>query len=223
MGESMKSFCKLAILSFMSLAFTTSANALPVGLDVRTGSLGIGAGASVVFNESFSMTASINGLQFSMSPSSKDLSMDGKMQLFTTGASLGWHPLKNSFRFLLGLFYDGNQFDLNTRLKQAVTIKGITVTPEETGTSKLKLHYNRVAPFLGVGFDAPFWTDCQWSMFGEAGFLFQGRAKAKFKRKNRPDISNDVAKYIERKAEHAGNKFLLNYYPVFTIGVKVAL
>lgn len=195
----------------------------PLSLDLRTSTLGLGGGLSYQFNKNISVTASIAGLRFGMSPNSKDLSVDGNLRLFSTGASLGWHPFGSSFRVLVGLFYDGNQFDLNAALKHDVTINGIVYTRDAVGSSKMQLHYNRVAPFLGVGFDTPFWQDCSWSMFGEAGFLFQGNAKAKFKRRSAGIVSDDIAHYMEKNLENAGNKFLLNYYPVLTAGIKISL
>jgi hypothetical protein len=88
------------------------------------------------------------------------------------------------------------------------------------GKPKLTIHFNRVSPYLGIGFDSAFCADSSWSLTGELGVLFQGSPKVKFKGTGETKIHPHVQTYIKQKAKHAADKFLLKYYPVLSIGAK---
>ncbi len=190
-------------------------------LGVKGGTLGFfGAEATYRFNPWISVVGSVNGSQFDVNKSTRNVSMDGKLQLFTTGASLGIHPFKNSFKILLGIFYDGNELKLDdVRLKQDVNVGGVVITPAQVGRAQLNVHYNRVTPYLGVGFDTPFYEGCPLSLTGEVGVLLQFSPKAKIQRNglnNFPAARN----YLEKQAEKSASKPLLKYFPVIAIGIK---
>jgi hypothetical protein len=162
----------------------------------------------------------VNGFQLTGAPHDRDVDFDGKLRLLTAGGSLGIHPFKNGFKILAGVFYDGNQFNLSSRLRHNVTIEGRTFTPEQVGKPGLIIHFNRVSPYLGIGFDSAFCADSSWSLTGELGVLFQGSPKVNLKKAGEIKTPPQLQAYIKQKAKHAADKFLLKYYPVLSIGAK---
>lgn len=206
----------LPLAACLSIFSLSHAAADPLSLGVKVGSLGIGGELSYRIDPYFSLIGSVNGFRISGSPNGRNVDFDGKLKLLTAGGSLGIHPFKNGFKILGGIFYDGNQFNLTSLLKHNVTIRGTTFTPDQVGKGNLTVHFNRVAPYLGIGFDSAFYCESSWYFFGELGVLFRGSPKANSKIKRFPLVK----KYIEKQAENAADKFLLKYYPVISIGVK---
>ncbi|MBY0273520.1 MAG: hypothetical protein K2X02_09000 [Alphaproteobacteria bacterium] len=212
----MKTIQRTPLLSCLFLLLLTPVSADPVSFGAKVGTLGLGVESSYRIDPIFSITGSVNGFKFTASPHDRDLDFDGKLRLLTAGGSVGIHPFKNGFKILVGVFYDGNQFNLSTMLRRNVTIDGRTFTPEQVGKPGLTIHFNRVSPYLGIGFDSAFCTDSSWSLTGELGVLFQGSPKVKLKAKTYPEVEA----YIKHKAKHAADKFLLKYFPVLSIGAK---
>jgi hypothetical protein len=207
-----------ALLSCLS---HTQASAEPFSLGVKGSTLGAGIETQYRINPMFSVVGSVNGIGFDASTSTKDLSISGKIRMLTIGGSLGVHPFSNSFKLLLGVFYNGNQLDISeAHLKNAVTVGGITVTPAQFGQAKMKVHYNRLTPYVGVGFDTPLCDKSSWSMTGELGILFQISPKAQISRNGSggfPQVRRFLEKEVERTAQ---NKVLLTYFPVIAVGLK---
>lgn len=212
----MKTIQKLSFAVCFPIVLWSQASADSVYLGAKVGSLGIGGELSYRIDPLFSVIGSVNGFRFSGTPHSRNVDFDGKLRLLTAGGSVGIHPFQNGFKILAGVFYDGNQFNLTSSLKHNVTLRGITFTPDQVGKGNLTIHFNRVSPYLGIGFDSTFYCESSWSFFGELGVLFRGSPKADSKIKRFPLVKS----YIEKQAENAADKFLLKYYPVISIGVK---
>lgn len=196
------------------------ASADPISFGAKVGTLGLGVESSYKIDPLFSVTGSVNGFKFTASPHDRDLDFDGKLRLLTAGGSVGIHPFKNGFKILAGVFYDGNQFNLSTMLRHNVTIDGKIYTPAQVGKPGLIIHFNRVSPYLGIGFDSALCADSSWSLTGELGVLFQGSPKVNLKGTGEIKTPPQVQTYIKQKAKHAADKFLLKYYPVLSIGAK---
>lgn len=216
----MKIIKKTALAPCLSLLLLSHASADPVSFGAKVGTLGLGVESSYKIDPLYSITGSVNGFKFTGAPHDKDVDFDGKLRLLTAGGSLGIHPFKNGFKVLAGVFYDGNQFNLSSMLKHNVTINGKIYTPAQVGKYNLTIHYNRVNPFLGIGFDSAFCTDSSWSLTGELGVLFQGSPKVNLKQTEGTINDPQAQAYIKQKAKHAADKFLLKYYPVLSIGAK---
>lgn len=192
----------------------------PFSVGSKISSLGVGIESAYRISPLFSVTGSVNGFWVKAASSSKSVNLDGNVRLLTSGISIGIHPLRNGFKFLFGLFYNGNQLKVNTaRLKRTITIHGITFTPQDS-SAKLLSHRQRVSPYFGIGFDSPLCENSPWQFTGELGTLFQGDSKVKVRRSAKFANSDILDRYIKNKAKKSGNRFLLKYYPVFGIGMK---
>lgn len=216
----MKIIRRTLLIPSLFLLLLSHASADPVSFGAKVGTLGLGVESSYRIDPLFSVTGSVNGFKFTGNLHDRDVDFGGKMRLLTAGGSLGVHPFKNGFKILAGVFYDGNQFNLSSMLRHNVTIDGRTFTPTQVGKSNLTIHFNRVSPYLGIGFDSAFCAESSWSLTGELGVLFQGSPKANLKGTKGSHTYPQVQTYIKQKAQHAADKFLLKYYPVLSIGAK---
>ncbi|MDP1723373.1 MAG: hypothetical protein Q8L85_01555 [Alphaproteobacteria bacterium] len=209
----------LLIISLLAL-FLSQASAEPISLGVKGSTLGIGAESSYRHNSWLSLTGSVNGLKLTSNNSTKDLFFNSKVRFLTAGASLGFHPFKSGFKLLTGLFYNGNQFELSdVRLKNNITLNNVNITPDQVGQANLKVHYQRVSPYLGLAFDAALYNNSPWSFTGELGVLFQFSPKATLTRTGARNFPS-LKRFLEDKVEKAASKNILKYFPVMSIGLK---
>ena len=212
---------KVALVISFSPILTNSLSANSFSLGVKGGTLGLGAEATYRVNSYFSVVGSVNGFRLGgVSLNSKLVAFDGHVRLLTAGGSIGIHPLENGFKILAGLFYNGNQFEGTSTLKQDITLHGITYRRAQVRQDKIKIGFRQVSPYLGLGFEAPFYACSSWSFTGEVGVLFQGSAKAKNKKSQTSGNPSVVDDYIKKEAHKAATKPLIQYYPVIAIGVK---
>ena len=194
--------------------------AKPFSLGVKIATLGAGLESTYQVNNLFSIIAAVNGLKMGQSLKARAMTLDGDFRLLSAGASLGIHPLHNGFKFVAGIFYNGNQFDLKGRLTNTVTINGVPYAPDVVGELKSTIHYNRVSPYLGVGFDSSFCSKSPWSLFADLGVFFQGSPKASVRRSNLAGNIPELEEYVKKEVEKSGNSTLLKYFPVISFGVK---
>jgi hypothetical protein len=206
----------ILVLSALCLSVRPS-DAYSLSLGGKGGTLGVGMESTYLMSDLVCVIASVNGLKLDAGLSSKKLGFDGNLRLLTAGASVGIHPFRNGFRVLGGLFYGGNQFNLSAQLTQTVTLNGQSFTPDQVGSVKTLIHFNRVSPYLGIGFDSVFCQSGPWFLFAEGGILFQGSPKAKTKSSNAHPLIKD---YIKRESKKSADKPLLTYYPVASVGIK---
>lgn len=208
------------VVTALSSLYLNQASARQISLGLKGGTLGAGLESTYRINSLFSLAGSVNGLSIARSDSTKSLAIDGKIRLLTAGVSLGIHPFQSCFKFLAGIFYNGNQLNLtDVRLKQDITLSGILFTRDQVGQAQLKVHYSKVSPYLGFGFDSAFCNKSPWSLTGEIGVLFQFSPKAKLTRTGVGDFPA-LKSYLEREVEKAAGRDILKYYPVMAIGIK---
>lgn len=204
----------------LSALFSSQASVGPISLGVKGCTLGLGIESSYRINCWLSLTGSINGLKLTSDNSTKTLSIDGKIRLLTAGASLGFHPFNSGFKFLAGVFYNGNQLELSdVRLKDNITLNNVNFTRDQLGQANLKVRYKRVSPYLGLGFDSALYNSCPWNFTGELGVLFQFSPKACLIRTG-AGSAPALNAYVVSKVERAANKDILRYFPVMSIGFK---
>ncbi|MBY0500728.1 MAG: hypothetical protein K2P93_01835 [Alphaproteobacteria bacterium] len=216
----MKIIRTTTLFLFLQVLLMEPTSADNFSVDAKMGSLGIGMDVSFRISPYASINGSVNGFGLSTGLNNRDVDFNGTLRLLTAGANLGIHPFCNDFKFTAGAFYNGNQFNLTSKLRHNVTLQGKIITPEEVGKPKATAYFNRVSPYLGIGFDSTSHTERGWSLYGELGILFQGTPKAKLKAKGHSEVTPLVKNYIVSRLKISADKFLLNYYPVISIGVK---
>ena len=137
------------------------------------------------------------------------------VNLRSGGPVLDLYPFAGSFHLTAGARINGNGADVSATPGSNVTINGDTFTPAQVGTLTGSLKYNRVAPYLGIGYSG---RPTRWLELGlDLGVLYQGKpsvnlaASGQFA--NNPSLAADIAQEETNVENRLG---FTTWYPVVT-------
>ncbi len=125
-------------------------------LGVKAGTAGYGAELSKKLSRSFDLRlgyAMLNTAQnLELDVDKRTLIVDADLALGIPSAKLDWHPGAASFRFTFGAGMPNNTIGLTGKLKESLTYGEIVVSPDELGVFAMDIKWNKVAPYIGIGF-----------------------------------------------------------------------
>lgn len=215
-----------AVIGLIAGFLTTVAAHADVGVAGAVGTTGVGFHATMPINPSLNARVGLGYLGYSHSGSTSDMDYDLDLKANTYDALLDWYPRKDSnFRITGGLSYNGNKIDVHARPNAAgvYTLQGNTYQASDVGSVTGKVDFNKVAPYLGIGWGRPSKNEKGWSFSSDVGVLFMGTPKTQLSASGCAapaalcnQLANDVARENSALAEEV-RKFKL--YPVLRIGI----
>lgn len=213
---------KLALsVGFLTLLSSVALADINVAVGPKIGTLGAGVEAVVGSGETFNLRIGANAWRYSREIHKDSVKWSGKLNLRTAGIFADYHPFENGFRISAGPVLNYNSLNVSVTPSQNITINGHTYTPTQVGQATGKLKFNKVSPYLGIGYESAFTNDSCLSMNVEAGVLLQGKAKGTFSATGSlANTQSQLLNDLKSNAEKAANKALIRYYPVISIGFK---
>lgn len=216
-----KSLAALAIL-----AAATAAHAQQPELHGDVGTTGVGFHATMPLNDNMNARLGLGYLGYSYKGSTSDMDYRLKLKANTYDALLDWYPSKDSgFRFTAGLAFNGNKIQARGEPDAGgnFNIGGNTYSAATAGAVKGKVSFNKIAPYLGVGWGRGAEKEQGWSFSTDVGVLFQGNARTSLSSSGCSagaavcsQLSADLARE-NRELRKEADRFRL--YPVVRIGV----
>jgi hypothetical protein len=144
----------------------------------KVGSLGLGAELDLGLTDSLGARIGLNAFTYKYNTTSSSVNYDFKLQLQTVSALADWYPFQGSFRTTLGVMYNNNKVSLaGLPTGGTYTINGTTYTSADIGSLQGDMSFNKVAPYIGIGWGNPAAKDKGWGMTSDIGVLFQGTPK----------------------------------------------
>lgn len=197
-----------------------------VGVAGNVGTTGIGFHATFPLRPDMNARLGLGYLGYSYSGSTRDMNYDLKLTANTYDALLDWYPRKDSaFRLTAGLAYNGNKIDVHGRPNASgnYTIQGNTYDAASVGNVTGKVDFNKVAPYLGIGWGRPSKKEKGWSFSTDIGVLLQGSPKTSLASNGCTasaavcnQFANDVARENAALRDEV-SKFKV--YPVLRVGI----
>ncbi len=149
-----------------------------VAMNLKIGSLGLGAELDLGLTDSLGARIGLNSFTYKYNANSSTVNYDFKLQLQTISALADWYPFQGSFRTSAGLMYNNNKVSLNgLPTGGTYDINGNTYSAAEVGSLQGSLSFNKVAPYIGIGWGNPAEKNKGWGMTSDIGVLFQGNPK----------------------------------------------
>jgi len=152
---------KILALGFAMLLFSTSSQAIDVGIGAKAGLNGVGIDLSLGLTENLNLrliasAIDIEGESETVTvgdPGAEgDIAGELDFDYGATAAFLDWHVFGGGFRVSAGMFKNNGAADFSGTLLSTVTSNGITVSPGDispiTGEVALSDSYQ---PYLGIG------------------------------------------------------------------------
>lgn len=214
-----------AALALLAGLMTTAAHA-EVDVAGSVGTTGIGFHATMPLNEHFNARVGLGYLGYNYNGSTRDLDYDLELKTNTYDALLDWYPRKDSvFRITGGLSYNGNKIDVRARPNAtgSYAIQGNTYNAASVGSVTGKVDFNKVAPYLGIGWGRPSAKEKGWSFSTDLGVLFQGSPKTSLSSSGctaSTAVCNQFAADVARENAALRDEVKkFKVYPVLRIGV----
>ncbi|WP_148415701.1 hypothetical protein [Noviherbaspirillum massiliense] len=204
----------------------TAGAAAHAGVFGEIGTTGAGAHVDIPLRPDLSARVGMGQLSYSYKGGARDLDFDFRLHGKTYDVLLDWYPSKDSsFHLTTGLAYNGNTISGRARSNAAggYTIQGNTYQAGSVGSIDSRMDFNKIAPYLGIGWGRPSETDKGWRFSTDVGVLFQGRPKTSLTSSGCSagtvacnQLAADLARENGALGHEAGK---LKLYPVLRIGI----
>lgn len=164
----------IAILIFSLTAFS-SLQAQEYAVSLKICTLGLQAEVYRSFGEKLNFR--LGGAYFKYNFDDQEngnyaYSIDTK--LASISAIVDYFPFQNIFRFSGGVLFNFNGANSELLPTQSYTINGYEYTPEMMGSIEVKIKYNLVSPYLGLGIGNLTQAESGISFTFDVGTIFQG-------------------------------------------------
>lgn len=208
-------FCSL----FASAAYADSA------LSLSAGTTGLGLHWTTSYNDSVNFRLGFNAYSGSTTETTNDTTYDIDVKLRTFDALIDYYPTRGTFRLTGGLIYNGNEFEATAQPAGSgiYVFDGVVYDVASAGNVTGSSDFNRIAPYLGIGFGNAVAQNKGWGLTADLGVMFQGSPEISVRSNNctaLPEIcnqlANDLAAESARLREDAKD---YRFYPVARVGV----
>ncbi|MEM6707407.1 MAG: hypothetical protein AAF648_01345 [Pseudomonadota bacterium] len=191
-------------------------------LGPKAGTLGFGLEGSYAFNDRFGIRAGLNTFDYSWDDDLDGVSYDGDLELQSTALLLDYRPAANGFRISAGILLNGTEINGVADPAATYDIGENTYTFEESGDLSATAEFDRISPYVGIGYD--FRRESAIRISFDLGVAFQGDPDVSIRTVG-GTLSDDSTLRADLDAEEASFQSDLeglDIYPVLSIGISYA-
>lgn len=144
------------------------------------GTLGVGLEVGYDFNPYFTLRGRANWIGVDFDKDRQDINYQAKAENVNGGLLLDYRPWAGSFHLSAGLLVS----NLNARAEgsthdQRFTLGGNTFVANGTVDVRGKYTWNKVQPYVGLGWSTPPSSESSWYVSADIGIAFLGSGKLK--------------------------------------------
>ncbi|MDE3056747.1 MAG: hypothetical protein KGJ59_02150 [Bacteroidota bacterium] len=211
----MKAKTSLRILFFTFLIYTPGLIAQDYGLALKAGTMGPSLEVTRSFTPKFNVRIGAAALTYTSKnlQSSNQYNTDASLKLSSATALADWFPFGGSFRLSGGAVINLNKASMTLIPTKTYSDGNIEYTPDKLGVLKVDITFQKVAPYLGIGFGNPSGGNRGFGMTFDLGTFYQ----------NAPKVSMSATNLLAPSASQSGqlqdNLKWFKFYPVLSIGL----
>lgn len=144
-----------------------------------------------------------------------DYKYSGSLDLFSISALADYFPWERGFRVTAGLLVNLNKGDAEMIPTKTYTVGGDQYTPDKLGVMNAKVDFNKIAPYIGIGFGNPTAGDRGLGFTFDIGTIYQGAPNVDLEATGliSPSASPEQEQTIE------DNLSWFKWYPVVSFGL----
>lgn len=207
----------LSVFLLLTL-FSTALYSQDYAAAVKLSTTGITAEAVRSFSPNFNARLGFSFFSYSLSgggSSGEDYSYDAKLGLFSISALADYFPFRTGFKLTAGLIINLNKFEADMKPTRSYTVGGDLYTPDLLGSMSADVDFNKVAPYIGIGFGNPTAGSRGLGFSLDIGTIYQGSPKAKLSATGliEPSASPEQQQQLEE------NLSWFKWYPVISFGL----
>jgi len=213
---------KKSVLLVLMTLFAAAASAEGLALSGKAGTLGMGLELTEGFSDRFAGRLGFNTFNYNTNATKSSVNYDLKLQLQTASALVDWYPMHGTFRATTGLYYNDNKFSLVGKPTGGVfTLGGQSFNATDIGSVNGTVTFNKVAPYIGLGWGSPTEQGKGWGLVSDFGVLVQGQPNTTLDATcTNPAICTQLQAQVTTERSNLQSS-LSNFklYPVATVGV----
>lgn len=145
-----------------------------LAISLRSGTLGLGGELTANVFPDVNFRFGATAFDFHLDGEISDVDYDFDLDLLTFPILADWHPFKDAFHVSAGIIVNETDGRLDARFAESVTLGETTYTASEVGVLSGGLSFNRVAPYIGIGWGNAFGKDKRWGFVSDFGVAFIG-------------------------------------------------
>jgi hypothetical protein len=168
------------------------------------------------FSSSFNVRLGVADLSYNATnvASNDQLTVDGDLKLLAVTALADWFPFQGSFRLSGGLVVNLNKISMVMTPVKTYNSGNIIYTPATLGQINADVTFNKVAPYLGIGFGNPTAGSSGFGLTFDLGTYYQ----------QSPLVSMSATKLLQPMESQSGqlqdNLRWFKFYPVLSVGLR---
>lgn len=209
----------LVIAVFMILS-ASNLYAQSFALGLKGGTLGFGVEAEGAANDTFGGRIGINYLKYDYEGTVNEIDYDYDIKTTNLLATLDWHPFSGSFRISGGVSVNNTTYKAKATSADTVKINDQEYEGSEVGTLNATIEFNKVNPYLGVGWDTTFGKSKRLGFLCDLGFVYQGSPdidlSANGTKANDTTFQSDLD---QEEKDLQDNLDRFKFYPVVAMGI----
>ncbi|MFD2933453.1 hypothetical protein [Spirosoma flavum] len=141
------------------------------------------------------------------------IGFDYTIKLSSFNALVDYYPFKRvNFRLTTGAYCNLNQITFLGKPTKDVKFNDVVFSVDQIGTVNGEANFNKVAPYLGIGWGHPF-VGGKLKLMVDMGIFYQQSPKITFVTTGMLEPSNDQGPVIENNLKP------LKYYPLISVGL----
>jgi len=213
----------LAVLALSSVPAWAAGDVAVTG---KLSTLGPGLELTLPIKDSFNGRFGFNTYNYRFSAMESGIDYGAKLRLQSVSLLGDWFPVIGSgFRVSPGLLYNNNKLKMTAKPAGTYTIGTITYAAAQIGSVDADVTFDKVAPYIGIGWGNAVAKANTWSFAADLGVLYQNSPKVKLAVTCGPallgvpngctNLNNDAANE-QADLQNAIGSF--KWYPVISIG-----
>ncbi|MCS7052930.1 MAG: hypothetical protein NZM09_04260 [Ignavibacterium sp.] len=208
----------LSIIIFSTLFISPTLYSQDYAAALKLSTTGITAEAIRSFSPNFNARLGFSFFSYSVNGgggTGDDYSFDAKLGLFSISALADYFPFERGLKLTAGFVVNLNKFEANMKPARSYTVGGDVYTPALLGTMNANISFNKIAPYIGIGFGNPTAGSKGLGFSFDIGTIYQGPPKAKLSASGliEPSASPEQQKKFEE------NLSWFKWFPVFSFGL----
>jgi len=210
----------IALLVIATLSQTAPADFGELALAGRAGTLGFGGELMI------NLLPTVNGrfgatyLPLGVGGDFGDINYDFNLRVLTFPLTIDWYPFKGGFHLSGGAIFNQTRMDLDAGSNASITLGGHTYSADEVGRLHGRARFNRVAPYVGLGWGNAFGREKRWGILTDLGVAFLGQPHVALSATGPiatdPTFTSDLA---QQRREVEDDLSILRFYPVASISL----
>jgi len=143
-------------------------------IGAKAGTLGLGGELTTDIVPQLNVRGSVQWFGLEVDRGFEDIDYELDLDLLSPLLLLDWYPFGGSFRLSGGILFNESDVGLRAMPGEPVEIGGTTYTPAEVGTLTGRSDFNRIAPYIGIGWGNAVGRSKRLGLAMDAGVAFIG-------------------------------------------------